>query len=234
VTISYFVFFENKGRSRTRVSAEDKDGICETIKRTPNLLRAHVYTPTTVDGPFMDDGPAPRFALQLYFSGLQELEAVIAPKGHLQALNSPGAWPSLAGTVAAQQAMMTRSFPVLQPRHEPRVVGPRCSYLVHYPGRADDLNLWLKHYLSHHPQLMRNLPGVREIEIFTRIDWCDSMPWQRVHHMQRNRLVFDSPSALTAALNSPALQDMRADFSRFPPFTGGNIHHAMLTSTIAA
>jgi hypothetical protein len=234
VTISYFVFFEDKEHPAERISEGDRRGICQIIKRTPGLLKAHLYTPAIVDGPFRDDGPAPQFALQLCFAGLPELEAVIAPDGHLQALATPGAWTSLAGTVAAQQAMMTRSFPVLHPRHDPAVERSSCSYLVHYPGRAEDLNIWLKYYLSHHPQLMKYLPGIREIGIFTRVDWCDSMPWQRVYPMQRNILVFDSPSALSAALNSPALQDMRADFKRFPPFTGGNIHHAMITSTIAA
>jgi len=104
MTISHFVFFENKERPATCISEGDRHGICKIIKRTPGLLKAHVYAPAILDGPFRDDRSAPQFALQLHFSGLQELEAVIAPEGHPQALASPGAWPSLAGTVAAQSA----------------------------------------------------------------------------------------------------------------------------------
>jgi hypothetical protein len=232
MTISYFVFFENKHRLSDRVSEADNNGICDLIARTPGLLKAHVYTPAIIEGPFANDGPPPQFALQLYFGVLQDLEAVIASGGHLQALATPHAWPTLAGMVATQQAMTTRPFPVPLQRSETAADEPRCSYLVHYPGRAQDLNTWLKYYLSHHPQLMKHMPGIREIEIYTRVDWCDSMPWERVCHMQRNKLVFDSPSALAAALTSPALHDMRADFNRFPRFVGGNVHHPMITRTI--
>jgi hypothetical protein len=81
---------------------------------------------------------------------------------------------------------------------------------------------------------MARFPGIREIEIYTRIDWCGFLPWRRVNHMQRNKVVFDSPSALTAALNSPVRHEMRVDFAKFPPFTGPNTHFPMSTLTIHA
>ncbi len=232
MTIAYFVFFQNGERPGARVSDADLEGISGMLRGTPRLLKAKLFTPTAVDGPFSGDGYPPRFALQLYFAELPELEAVIAPEGHLRALAAPGKFPSLAGTVATQQAMLARPFPTPSPRNPENSDQARCSYLVHYPGHAQDLNAWLYHYLSHHPQLMRDLPGVREIEVYTRLDWCDAMPWERVHPMQRNKLVFDSPAALAAALDSPALHAMRADFRRFPPFVGGNLHYPMITTTI--
>jgi len=230
VTIAYFVFFH--ADPSARIGESDRVGISDILRGTPRLLKAHLFTPTAVDGPFSNDGHPPQFALQLYFADIQELEAVIAPQGHLQALAVPGRFPSLAGTAVIQQAMLVRPFPAPSPPN-PAIPGQvRCSYLVHYPGHAQDLNAWLSHYLSHHPQLMRDLPGVREIEVYTRVDWCDGMPWERTHSMQRNKLVFDHPSALAAALDSPALHAMRADFRRFPPFAGGNVHYPMMTSTI--
>jgi hypothetical protein len=80
---------------------------------------------------------------------------------------------------------------------------------------------------------MARFPGIRGIEICTRIDWCGFLPWHRVDHMQRNKVVFDSAEALTAALNSPVRHEMRADFHKFPPFQGGSLHHAMATETVA-
>jgi hypothetical protein len=50
--------------------------------------------------------------------------------------------------------------------------------------------------------------------------------------MQRNRVMFDSPEALTAALQSPVRHELRADFHTFPPFEGGNFHYPMWTDTI--
>jgi hypothetical protein len=52
--------------------------------------------------------------------------------------------------------------------------------------------------------------------------------------MQRNKVVFDSPAALAAALNSPARHEMRAAFRRFPPFTGPITHFPMATTTVLA
>jgi len=59
------------------------------------------------------------------------------------------------------------------------------------------------------------------------------MPWLRVHHMQRNSLGFDSATELQAALESPVRQEMRADAGRFPAFSGGTLHYAMLAEIIA-
>ena len=69
-------------------------------------------------------------------------------------------------------------------------------------------------------------------EFGMRVDWCDSMPWIRVNHIQRNKPVFDSPAALAASLVAPALAQMRADYRKFPQFSGGNVHYPFITSTI--
>ncbi len=233
MTIAYFVFFHGGEHPHAHISASDRDAVRDILRGTPRLLKAHLFTPTAVAGPFSDDEPPPVFALQLYFADLLELEAAIAPGGHLQALAARETFASLAGATVTQQAMLARPFPTPSPPIPEAPDESRCSYLVHYPGHAQDLNAWLNHYLSHHPQLMRDLPGVREIEVYTRIDWCDGMPWRRTDAMQRNKLVFDHPAALAAALTSPALHAMRADFRRFPPFAGGNVHYPMMTSTIA-
>lgn len=37
--------------------------------------------------------------------------------------------------------------------------------------------------------------------------------------------------AITAAMNSPVRHRMRADFEKFPPFEGSNIHHPMAART---
>ena len=76
---------------------------------------------------------------------------------------------------------------------------------------------------------MARFPDIREIEIHTRLDWCDFLPWPRANHMQRNKVVFDDAVALTAALNSPVREEMRADYRQVPPFQGGNRHYPMAT-----
>jgi hypothetical protein len=226
--ISHFAVFE----SDAPLSDADRTRVIEIVRSTPALHKALVYTPATTRDPYLDDGPSPPLALQLYFTDIAALEAALARDGHLQALAAPGALPSLGAATVTQQAMLTRAFPVPDARFRTDAGALPCTYLVHYPGEADDANAWLAYYVAHHPQIMARFPDIREIEIYTRLDWCGFLPWPRVDHLQRNKVVFDSPAALTAALNSPVRHEMRADFNRFPPYRGGNLHYPMATLTV--
>jgi hypothetical protein len=226
MSFCYFVTFANVPGAA--LSAVDKAGIEALIASTPGLSHADLHTPTVASDIYTADGASPPLVLQLYFADLLELEAAIAADGHLQPLAAEGAWPSLAAARATQQVMYAREFPV----DEPRDGGQKCSFLVHYPGPAADLNTWLGYYIAGHPPIMRRFPGIRQIEILTRVDWIDAMAFARVRHIQRNRVVFDSPEALTAALQSPARHELRADFHKFPAFEGGSFHFPMITETI--
>ena len=148
--------------------------------------------------------------------------------GHLQALADPGLIPGVASVT--QQAMLARGFPVPDGRFA--TPGSACTYLVAYEGHAEDLNAWLDYYIASHPPIMARFPGIRQIEICTRIDWIGHLPFERVAHMQRNKVVFDDQDALTAALNSPVRHEMRADFAHFPPFSGPTSHYPMHTRVV--
>ena len=125
--------------------------------------------------------------------------------------------------------MVVRSFPVPNP-----VIArePWCTYLVAYDGPADDPNAWHEHYIAHHPPIMAKLPGIRELEIYTGVECVDFLPGACVRHLQRNKVAFDSPQALTAALESPLRAEMRADYKRFPRFSGNVTHFPMATRAL--
>jgi hypothetical protein len=199
------------------------------IAATPGLQQCLIHTPSTTSDPYLHDGVPPSIALQLYFDDIAPMEAALAPGRHLQALVRCDAFAS-AG--AGQQAMLVRRFPVPDPVFRTPSGERPCTYLVAYEGKADDLNSWLACYIAGHPPIMARFPGIRQIEICTRIDWCGFLPWPRVDYMQRNKVVFDSTAALTVALNSPVRHEMRADFAKFPPFTGPITHFPMLTTTV--
>jgi hypothetical protein len=201
------------------------------LRATPQLVKALIHTPATTSDPYVKDGPSPAMVLQLYFAELPGLEAAIGPAGQLRALTSHIEFPALAAAEIAQQAMVVRVFAV----PEPAFTGPGqpyCTYLVSYEGDADDLNAWHSHYLENHTRHMAMFPGIRELEVYTRLDWVSALPWRRVHFMQRNKVAFDSAAALRRALNSPVRHDMRADFKTFPRFSGPNTHYAMATRVL--
>jgi uncharacterized protein (TIGR02118 family) len=218
--ICWFAFFR---RDRPAEPAE-LDAVRAIIAQTPDVSDVLLHTPAQAHDPYLHDGAPPVLAMQLIFPTIAGLEAAL--DGHLRRLIP---W---AGATASQQAMLVRRFPVPDPefRHGPD--GRACTYLVAYEGEAEDTPAWLAYYIAHHPPIMARFPGIRAIEIYTRLDWCGAVPWPREAAMQRNKVVFDSPEALTAALNSPVRHEMRADFHKFPPFTGRNTHYPMLTDCV--
>jgi hypothetical protein len=199
------------------------------LRGLPQLRNALIHTPSVAHDPYVDDGASPSLVLQIYFAQLPELEATLARDGDLAALLSREQFPALADCRVTQQAMLVRSFAVPEPAFKIAEGASHCTYLVSYEGEAEDLNAWHSHYLEKHTKHMVTFPGIRELEVYTRLDWVSSLPWPRVNFMQRNKVVFDSPEALQRALNSPVRHEMRADFKTFPRFTGPNKHYAMTT-----
>jgi hypothetical protein len=229
---AYFAFFENSKGSQLAVSDADMKTLIEIVKLTPGLTSANVYTPEVTEDMFNDKDETPVLGMQLYFDELSELEEALGPAGHLQQLAAPGVLSSIRGAKATQQAMYARHFQVDEAALDIDQNGNPCSYVVHYPGPAQDHNVWMHYYIAHHPGIMRTFPGIRSIEILSRVEWIGFLPWERANHMQRNRVMFDSPAALQAALQSPARIAMREDFKAFPPFEGGNSHFPMETRVL--
>jgi uncharacterized protein (TIGR02118 family) len=177
--------------------------------------RALRYTPDRAHDPYLDDGAAPKDVAQMYFDTLRDLEAAAG---------------RLRGDAA--EAMEVHRFAVAQPWSHPP---PRwCTYLVAYEGPAVDEAAWLSNYLAHHPPLIAKLPGIRELEIYTPIEWHCPQHLRCVRHLQRNKVAFDSRRALEAALASPVRIEMRADFARFPAYSGRVTHYAMTTEPVRA
>lgn len=228
-TMSFCLFVEYRNAPAFRIDDALRLRLAGMLGSTPGLSSAHLYTPEQASDPFLDDGAPPPLALQLYFASLPLLEAAAAGNGHLQSLADAAAFPEFAGAGATQQAMLVREFPVPDPAMRG---SPHCTYLVAYEGPAEDPNAWHGFYLAHHPAIMATMPGVREVEVCTRVDWVSFLPWQRADHMQRNKVAFDSAQALTAALNSPVRKAMREDYGKFPAFSGKVTHFPMSTLVI--
>jgi hypothetical protein len=191
----------------------------------PALQKALIHTSTNVNDPYLKDEAPPQLVLQLYFATLPELEAAAARGGLVGTLTSQR-FPSLAAAAVTQQAMLVRTFAVPEPGL------PGCTYLVAYEGEAQDFNAWLSHYLGKHTVHMARFPAIRELEVYTRVDWVSELPLRRVNFMQRNKVAFDTVEALSVALHSPVRHEMRTDYYDFPPFTGSVSHFAMSTRTV--
>lgn len=168
----------------------------------------------------------PDVAIQLHFADLLALEAALAHNGPVaQALRSAPA----AGLGWQVQAMAARHYPVAQAWPQ---AGARCgtSYLVAYEGRAADDAAWLSHYLRHHPPIMARLPGLRRLEIHSRLEHRNESGLPTAQALQRNLVAFDDAQALSAALASPVREALREDYQSFPPFEGSSPHRTMASA----
>ncbi len=231
--MSTCLFLSFRLRTKPSVDAGELAKLARVLRATPKLLKVLVHTSTSADDPYVkDEQPPPQLVLQLYFAELPGLEAALSRDGHLRALATRSEFPGLADADVTQQAMLVRTFAVPEPTIQPARGEPTCSYLVSYEGEAEDLNAWLDHYLEKHTKHMACFPGIRELEVYTRLDWVGLLPWPRVNFMQRNKVAFDSADALTQALHSPVRHEIRACYKALPPFTGPNSHYAMATRVL--
>ena len=230
---SHFITFSHPNPS-ARLSDADGLELGACIRSIRELTHAHLLTPVVARDPYIDDGQPPMLTLQLCFEQLEALEQAASARAHGELWRLSQSVPaSLAGAEVTQQVMLTRSYPV--PTCAPEVTqDSSCSFLVHYPGEPRNLSEWLTYYVESHVPLMCRFPAVRAVEMYTRVDWIDHLPWQRVNHFQRNKIVFDSPLALESALHSPVREQMKADRAHFPPFSGGNVHFPFTTETITS
>jgi hypothetical protein len=224
-----FVVFHDCADPAARLSDAEHARLDAVLRGVPGLVRALVHTPAHAHDPMLHDGPPPQLALQLYFDTLLALETAVGRDGTLQLLAGPATPPTLAKATVTQQVMAVREYGVSDPLRRVGADEPWCTYLVAYDGPAEDAHAWHDDYLAHHPPLMARLPGVRELEVYTPVDCVSHLPWRRATCMQRNKVAFDSPAALTAALASPVRHEMRAHFKSLPRFAGGVTHFPMST-----
>jgi hypothetical protein len=199
-----------------RRSASDVPGLRQLI--------VHESMTGAVDPRIAPGSNAPSWVLQWYFDELATLEAALRADGPIErALHASHGMhaDSITQQVMAVRKLRPTSFAPSKERDE------RCTYLVEYEGPAEDLNEWLAHYLAHHPPLMLQLPALRELEIYTRIECVSGLRVARASAMQRNKVVFDDARALADALASPVRDAMRRDFHALPPYRGASPHFAM-------
>lgn len=226
MTVSLFVIIEAPAAA---MSGLDPGRIGALAADLPGLREAWLHRPVAepVDHPFTADGLGPALVLELGLETLAEVEAALRPDrlGQLSA-----ALPASASV--SHQVFAARRFPAPEPALGTKPGAAFCTYLVRYAGRAEDPKAWLDFYDANHPPIMRRFPGVREVVTYRPVAWRGELDWARADALQRNKVVFDSPAALSAALVSPVMAEMRADRAAFPPFEGAATHHPMWTRTL--
>lgn len=213
------------------VAAPIAPAFVRSLRAIPGLARLTVHRAGgRAQDPAIAHGEGPQWAFQFYFDDLLALEAALARGAALDCAWRGSDMAALQDLRWSQQVMAVRRYALATawPRQE-KALRQACTYFVSYEGRAADDEAWLAHYLRHHPPLMKKLPALRALEVYSRVD-CDSgLPISKSRALQRNLVMFDSLQELNDALHSPVRRELRADYESFPAFEGVSPHGAMET-----
>lgn len=197
------------------------------IARLSGLECLDLYTPaaaTAID-PYTHDGAGPLMMLMLDFSTRDALVAAVADDGIRAAADA------LAPDITATGAAFERRFYPAGGNTVPAPLQAPFSYVVRYHRPADDEAAFVAHYLTSHPATQAKLPGIRNVICYLPDDevWAGAAPRLRsAAYMIGNEVVFDDVVAFNGAMASVVRQELRADYHRFPPFTGLNTHYPMM------
>jgi uncharacterized protein (TIGR02118 family) len=104
--------------------------------------------------------------------------------------------------------------------------------MVRYRGAASDPAGFGAYYQDTHSTILKRFPEIRSLILHTPVNVRDPYPVRSGGSMLLAQMMFDSPAALEAALQSDARSEAREDFKHFPPFTGEVTHEALIAKVI--
>ncbi len=190
--------------------------------RLPGLTAFDLYVPSAggARDPMVDDGSGPLFLMMLEFPNLAALEQAARSQNFAAPLkNLP------FGHELSADAMERRFYPVTG--ETAAALSAPFSYSVRYHRPAEDEVRFVEFYLANHPPLLGRLPNIRNVICYLPVPGINPAGLPSADYMLGNEVVFDTIEAFNAAMASEQRRELRADFARFPPFTGANTHYPM-------
>ncbi len=101
------------------------------------------------------------------------------------------------------------------------------SYFVRYRGSAAHPAAFVAHYRDHHANILRGFPHIKSLVLHTPAAVRDPFPVRAGGTALLAQMMFESQTALDAALQSEARKNARDDFARFGAFDGEITHEAL-------
>jgi uncharacterized protein (TIGR02118 family) len=106
------------------------------------------------------------------------------------------------------------------------------SYFVRYDGSAADPEEFLGRYRTQHADILHEFEGIQGLVLHTPARWQDPFDITAGRSSLVAQMTFDSETALTAALQSPARVKARDDFQKFSDFKRVVTHQAMKSENL--
>jgi uncharacterized protein (TIGR02118 family) len=222
MTVSYFVIYE--GSASAAFADYYLDRHVPLVRRFPGLRALSVLTPMTHRDPYLVPEAGPLLVTHMTFDDVAALENAALSQERMAARADVANFPPFQGSVTHQAL---RDEYLLPDPATPGGSGAPVCFFVTYQRPAADEATFVDFYRGNHLPLLTRFPRIREAAMFTPVDWRDRPFVTRGDLMVVNLTAFDSAGDFEAALTSEARKDIRADFAKFPPFTGRCTHVSM-------
>jgi len=224
MTIAWFLMARTDAAHGEAARSWAAQHLVPALKASPALAALDFFTPEESTDPYLDDGPGPAFMVQADFASIDALQTALSnPELAVLLRQTDGAAKDIT---FGHEALETQPFAVAG-QSEPQPRTAPVSYVVRYHRPAENEAEFVAHYVGHHPAILGEFPGIRNVFCYLPVDWTDPIGLPREDLMLGNEVVFDSVDALNAAMASDVRHKLRDDYHTFPTFSGRNTHHAM-------
>ncbi len=101
------------------------------------------------------------------------------------------------------------------------------SYFVRYRGSAADPSAFIARYRDQHATILRRLPQIKSLVLHTPVAFRDPFLVRSGSSALLAQMIFESPAALDAALQSRVRGEAREDLAHIGAFDGEITHEAL-------
>lgn len=219
MTVAYFLDIT--------ATPENVDPLRELYRNlvAPDLLKrdevesVHLFVSDKAERLFDSDQKPPELSLQVDVRSIESLQEIFAGSD-LATL-----FPLLDGCKATQDCFEPIHFPVTG-EAEPLPRRALLSYNVRYYQPVGDVKSFVEFYLTHHPQILTDLPLIRNILCYLPIQLDDQIGFPGTSCIIGNEVVFDTFQDFRAAQLSDVRVRLREDMQVSPVPAGPNTHFA--------
>jgi uncharacterized protein (TIGR02118 family) len=134
---------------------------------------------------------------------------------------------ALPADIAVSATAMQRCFYSAAGEISSRCLSGAFAYSVRYHRPAANEAEFVAYYLRNHMPLLTRLPGIRDVICYLPLFTPNAAGLPAADTMLGNEVTFDDVDAFNVAMASEQRLALRADFQRFPPFSGPNTHYPM-------
>ncbi|MDP7600511.1 MAG: hypothetical protein QF605_03925, partial [Rhodospirillales bacterium] len=156
MTIAYFQTLNVTAESGPEIRQNFREHAVPVLLERPEIDCVSVYAPELVEDPYVNDGPPPELVVQFNVADLEALELVFNDQDVVPILAAP------ENATASAEVFEIIAYDIESVAEPEKRTAP-LSFNVRYYAPVTDEQHFVDFYLAHHPQILADLPGIRNV-----------------------------------------------------------------------